>query len=235
MCCSSEVNASSAPFCYETLGHVALGLSIVAALVAAVATVTLFVPAVGVFILGASFTAALAFNVTIGAWVATLLLTTAAITLYCLHGKNREKTPTELLSNLPSTFEPQPVTGLFSIETEDSFVDGLKGYARAFSRSLGVFDSTLENPQESKEIVAAWRIAREYPAQLSFGKNLLEYRFEQKGYFANTLLSLQVIIYYTKYPCTAVVRIVNDPEGSAKYQQVIRDELIRLNSGLRVL
>ena len=81
-CCSNSNNVSlQTNSHYLTAAYVAGTLGVVAALVAAVAVVALFVPVVGIFILGASFTAALATKICIGAAITAVVSGLATIGL----------------------------------------------------------------------------------------------------------------------------------------------------------
>ena len=88
---------------HKTAAHVALGLMAVATVIATVAIVSLLVPAVGLFILGASFTALLAGKIVLGACITVIVLALTALGLYYLHG-SQKLSPSqlaELFPNLP--------------------------------------------------------------------------------------------------------------------------------------
>lgn len=234
MCCSSNIQASTKPSCYETVGHVALGIGLVAAVIAAIAVLAIFAPAVGLFILGASFTAALAMKVGIGTGAVALLLCTTAASLYCLHGKKRELTPTERLANLLSSQEPEnlsePVTE--SNDHERDLENNLKDYIHWYARSWEVFDCAFDHPELQPETAASWSVAKGYPALVKFKEGSVSYTFNQPR--TNNHVELKVEILYQKNPKGIFVTVWSD-KFEDKFQRMVVEELRTLMPQMQVI
>lgn len=177
MCCcfNANVENQNSSCCLKISSVVSIGLAAVAALIAAVALVAIFVPPVGLFILGASFTTALATQICIGSSIAALILGAIGTTLCCVKGKS-------------------PVESLPAISEEDKTF--LENHVQTFVNGFNEIKDVIG--KDTRQIgVVTFHKQHQYPATVSFLQNHASYSFNLAGTISITYGSTNKELFVT--------------------------------------
>lgn len=168
-CCfnSNVVDNQDPSCCLKVSRGAAIGLAAAAAVIAVIAIVSIFVPPVGLFLLGASFTASLATMICVGSGIGALLFGLAATILCC------KSSAGTVVSTVPA-------------ETSARLIGFVDTYNVHFDR----FKNAITNKNEQPGLIRSHaELAQDFPARVEFLQSNISYQFAVGGVRVTILYS----------------------------------------------